>query len=64
MDPWQAQCSDTTTCIPRRRGDGPTPGYVEEYDRMYPPQARGWTFDVTNLVFPHRVSPAGAGMDP
>ncbi len=64
MDPTAASAVLASAGFPRRRGDGPLSEIVSLTLRAFPPQARGWTEVRVRAELRHRVSPAGAGMDP
>ena len=51
------------SCVPRRRGDGPTLGDTAAAMGKCSPQARGWTATAMTVPVGRPVFPAGAGMD-
>ncbi len=63
MDPISYSPAPSSTSAPRRRGDGPPTGTESKPTHGCSPQARGWTGDLFVYLAPHRVFPAGAGMD-
>ena len=64
MDPRPVRPQRRRVGFPRRRGDGPPRLPAYEPPVMFPPQARGWTFQAVAGDARPLVSPAGAGMDP
>jgi hypothetical protein len=64
MDPWPARLQFARDRLPRTRGDGPRPKFIDGVTTEAPPHTRGWTSRRPPTSGQAPGSPAHAGMDP